>query len=330
MIAEDHLCACIRGLNQTPHVLNAESHFTDERKLGMCPQAVSRKAVHSLTRFQRAPQISRKLRRNPRTGLPQPHVKIITREFAPCRLEDHYHSTLKDDLMYMTYKHEIGERPPPRQIRLRFDPNDPYTKYRHNPAVGGSQFGRKPAPPSTPDNIVMLERIQLHSMVKEAVANKSNLLSAMMQLKALTGENFQGGGQHAVEGVQIVRGKKSVGGWLRPGIPIGVKVDLRGRSMYDFLGTLVEFVLPRMREFSGIVLPPQSSAVNSPNAVSGVVSFGLPPQAIMFFPQIEVNLDSYPKLYGMHIHFITNATGIGAQDRARALVSGFQIPFLRR
>ena len=36
----------------------------------------------------------------------------------------------------------------------------------------------------------------------------------------------------------------------RPGIPIIVKVDLRGRSMYDFLGILVEFVLPRMREFS--------------------------------------------------------------------------------
>jgi len=50
----------------------------------------------------------------------------------------------------------------------------------------------------------------------------------------------------------------------------------------------------------------------------------------MFFPQIEVNVDSYPKLYGMHIHFITNATGMGAQDRARALVSGFQMPFLRR
>jgi len=149
-------------------------------------------------------------------------------------------------------------------------------------------------------------------------------------MKALTGENFQGGGQHAVEGVQVVRGKKSIGGWLRPGIPIGVKVDMRGRSMYDFLGTLVEFVLPRMREFTGIVLPPPSASVSSPSAVTGVVSFGLPPQAIMFFPQIEVNLDSYPKLNGMHIHFITNAKGKGAQDSARALVSGFQIPFLRK
>ncbi|KAF9046367.1 60s ribosomal protein l7 [Panaeolus papilionaceus] len=287
---------------------------------------------HSITRFQKAPRIIRKLRRSPKSGLPIPHVRVLTREFAPCRLADHYHNTLKDDLMYMTYKHLPSDKAPPtpRQIRLTFDPNDPYSKFRYNPPVGGSLVGKKPAPPSTSENIVTLERIQLHSMVKESVQNKSTLLGAMMQMKALTGESFQGGGHHAVEGVQIVRGKKAVGGWLRPGIPVGVKVDLRGQSMYDFLGTLVEFVLPRLRDFNGVVLPPSSSSTKTPSAVSGVVSFGLPPHAMMFFPQIEVNVDAYPKLFGMHIHFITNATGVGAQDKARALVSGFQIPFIRR
>jgi len=286
--------------------------------------------THSVTRFQTPPRVVRKLRRSPRTGLPQPHVKIITREFAPCRLEEHYHHTLKDDLMYMTYKHEHGPRPEPRQIRKAFDPEDPYSKFRYNPPVGGNQVWRKEAPPCTPENVVRLERIQLHSFVKEAVSNKSQLLAVLMQMKALTGESFQGGGQHAVEGLQIVRGKKSVGGWLRPGVPVGVKVDLRGQSMYDFLGTLTEFVLPRLREFNGIVLPPASASVKTPSSVAGVVSFGLPANAMMFFPQIEVNVDAYPKLQGMHIHFITNATGVGAQDKARALVSGFQIPFIRK
>ena len=56
------------------------------------------------------------------------------------------------------------------------------------------------------------------------------------------------------------------------------------------------------------------SAMRTPSGVSGVVSFGLPPEAMGLFPQIEVNLDSYPKSYGMHIHFITNATG-GHSDR---------------
>lgn len=211
-----------------------------------------------------------------------------------------------------------------------FDPADPYVKLRHNPPVGGSQVGKKPAPPCTSTNVVRLERIQLHTMVKEALGNKSHLLGALMQMRALTGETFQGGGKHAVQGVQIVKGKKSVGGWLRPGVPCGVKVDLRGQSMYDFLGTLIEFVLPRLREFNGILLPPSSSSVNTPAGVSGVVSFGLPANAMVFFPQIEINVDAYPKLFGMHIHFITNARGIGAQEKARALVSGFQIPFARR
>ncbi|CAA7265497.1 unnamed protein product [Cyclocybe aegerita] len=319
------------GVSQTSGTFRVELviHVV-HRNPSMCPQVVATATRHSLTRFQTAPRITRRLPRSPKTGLPQPHVKIITREFAPCRLEDHYHTTLKDDLMYMTYTHQVGEAKQPRQIRLKFDPNDPYSKYRRNTPVGGSQIGKKPAPPSSPDNIVRLEKIQLHTMVKEAVSNKGNLLGAMMQMKALTGESFQAGGQHAVQGIELVRGKKSVGGWLRPGVPVGVKVDLRGQAMYDFLGTLVEFVLPRLRDFSGIVLPPSSSSVNTPSAVSGVVSFGLPAQAIVFFPQIEVNVDSYSKLYGMHIHFVTNARGVGAQDRARALVSGYQIPFIRK
>lgn len=287
-------------------------------------------SARSVVRFGRAPRITKALRKNRKTMLPQPPVKITTREFAPCRLEDHYYTTLQDDLMYMTYKHESGPRPPPREIRLTFDPADPYTKFRHNPPVGGSQLGKKLPPPSTPENVTRLDKIVVHTFVKEAVANRSNLLGAMMALRALTGETYQGGGQHAVAGVQVVKGKKAIGGWLRPGIPVGVKVELKGPAMYDFLGTLVEFVLPRLRDFNGVVLPPPSASPNSPSAVSGVVAFGLPPTAMGFFPQIEVNLDAYPKSYGMNIHFVTNATGLGAESRARALVSGFQVPFIRK
>ena len=290
----------------------------------MPPVTVAR----SVARFGRAPKVRKFLRKDRRTGLPHPHVPIVARDFAPSRLEDHYYTTLRDDLMYITYKHDTSKKQ--REIRLKFDPNDPYVKNRYNPPVGGSQMGRKPAPPVTPENVIRLEKISLHTMVKEAVSTKSNLLGPIMALRAITGETYKGGGRHAVEGIQLVKGRKAVGGWIRPGIPVGVKVDLKGPSMYEFLSTLVEFVLPRMREFNGVVLPPQSASINSPSAVSGVVSFGLPPSAMGLFPQIEVNLDSYPKTYGMHIHFVTNATGLGAQNRARALVSGFQIPFLRR
>ncbi|EGO23734.1 hypothetical protein SERLADRAFT_392099 [Serpula lacrymans var. lacrymans S7.9] len=279
--------------------------------------------------FRKPPKIRKALKRD-ENGLPIPHVNVLVRDTHQCRLADHYHTTLQDDLMYMTYFHESGPRPPPRQIRLTYDPNDPYTKNRHNPPVGGSQLGKKPAPPTTSENVVQLEKISIHSMVKESITNRSSLLGALAAFKALSGETQFGGGRHTSEGVQIVKGIKTVGGWIRPGIPLGVKVELKGPKMYDFLGTLVEFVFPRLREFSGIVMPPASSTMNSPSAVSGVVSFGLPPEAMGLFPQIEVNLDSYPKSYGMHIHFVTNAEGIGAQNRARALLSGFQVPFTRK
>lgn len=292
--------------------------------------SIAASSTRSVVRFGRTPKMTRHLRKDRRTQLPTPHVNVLTREFAPCRLEDHYHTTLQDDAMYMTYIHEPGPRPAPRSVRLTYDPADPYTKNRHNPPVGGSQLGKKPPPPSSADNVVRLEKISVHSMLKDAIASRSNLLGLIMAMRALTGESYKAGGRHAVEGIQIVRGKKSVGGWIRPGVPVGVKVDLKGPAMYDFLGTLVEFVLPRLRDFPGVVMPPSSSSVNSPSSVSGVVSFGLPPNAMGFFPQIEINLDAYPKPYGMHIHFVTNATGLGAQNRARALVSGFQIPFVRK
>ncbi|KAG6335619.1 hypothetical protein ID866_3476 [Astraeus odoratus] len=279
--------------------------------------------------FRRPPRIRKPLQYD-RNGLPIPHVDIALRDIGPCRLRDHYYATLQDDLMYMTYVHESGPRPTPRQIRLRFDPSDPYSKNRRNLPVGGNQLGKKPAAVSSPDNVVQLDRIVLHTMQKDAVNNRSGLVGAIAAFRALSGETENGGGRSSRTGVEIVRGKKSVSGWVRPGIPLGCKVTLKGPKMFDFIATLTEFVLPRLREFNGIVLPPASSNMRTPSGVAGVVSLGLPPEAMGLFPQIEVNLDSYPKPIGFHIHFITNAEGAGAQNRARALLSGFQIPFARK
>ena len=168
-------------------------------------------------------------------------------------------------------------------------------------------------------------------MVREAIPNRSNLVGAIAAFRALSGENEGGGGRDSSEGVQITHGRKTAHKWrIRPGVPVGVKVDLKGPKMYEFLGTLTEFVLPRLREFPGIILPPSSQSMATPAGVSGVVSFGLPPEAMGLFPQIEVNMDIYPKSYGMHVHFVTNAEGTGAQNRARALISGFQIPMSRK
>lgn len=100
--------------------------------------------------------------------------------------------------------------------------------------------------------------------------------------------------------------------------------------MYDFIQSLVDFVFPRIREFPGIPLPPASASRTSPSAVGGVVAFGLSSNAMSLFPQIEANLDSYPRLHGFHMYFKTTAKGERAQEQARALLSGFRIPFYRR
>jgi len=297
----------------------------------MSASALAVETVHrAVGSFRKPPRIRKPLKLD-RYRLPIPHVNIKVGESHPCRLGEHFHNTLRDDLMYMTYIHENGPRPPPRQIRLTYDPNDPYTKNRHNPPVGGSQLGKKPPPPSSPKNVIQLEKISLHSMSRDAISSRSNLLGVIAAFKALSGENPGAGGRESSEGVQIVTGKKTVHRWrLRPGIPVGVKVDIKGPKMYDFIGTLVEFVFPRLREFPGIVMPPASLSMATPSGVSGVVSFGLPPEAMGLFPQIEINMDMYPKSSGMHIHFVTSAEGVGAQNRARALVSGFQIPLARK
>ncbi|KAJ7728124.1 60s ribosomal protein l7, partial [Mycena olivaceomarginata] len=244
------------------------------------PQRVAR----SFTRFGCPPAITKPLRRNWRTRLPIPHVPLVGREFAPCRLEDHYHASLADNAMYMTYIHEAGPRPEQRKIRLTYDPSNPYARFRHNPP-----------------NVVRLEKIVLHSFQKTAIGSRASLLGLIMALRTLSGETERAMGRHNVTGVQLVRGKKSVGGWIRPGVPVGAKVELQGVPMYDFLGQLVEFVLPRLKYFPGILLPPPGASSHSPSAVSGVVSIGLTPQAMQYFPQIEVNVDAYPKMYGPSI-----------------------------
>ncbi|KAH8114563.1 mitochondrial 50S ribosomal protein L5 [Phellopilus nigrolimitatus] len=293
-----------------------------------------RKVASGLRRWRQVPKSSQPSRIRPwkkdERGLPIPHVNVLVRDTHVCRLQDHYNTSLRDDLMYMTYVHESKARPPPRQIRLTYDPEDPYSKYRNNPVVGGSQIGKKPAPISTCENVVKLEKICLHTMEKNALSNRSNLLGLLMAFRALSGETKHGGGWKSSNGVELVRGRKNVSGWVRPGLPIGAKVELKGEKMYEFLGSLVQFVLPRLREFDGIILPPASANLQTPAGVSGVVSMGLPPEAMSFFPQIEVNPDAYPRMYGMHIHFVTNAEGAGAQNKARALLSGFQLPFTRR
>lgn len=195
--------------------------------------------------------------------------------------------------------------------------------------------GNRPIRPDTTSisaaTIPALSSITLHTMVKESIGSKPQLLPAIMAFRAISGETLEGGGRKGSKGVQIVTSKKGAAAFkLRAGMPVGVKVELRGAAMWDFLGTLVDFVLPRVRDWPGVPLPATSANKLSPSATSGVVAFGLEPSAMALFPQISGNLDMWPRMHGMHIQVETTARGKDAQMRARALLSGLGVPFHRR
>ncbi|KAG8770355.1 hypothetical protein FRC12_004316 [Ceratobasidium sp. 428] len=265
------------------------------------------------------------------SGAVVPPVDIVLGDTHIPRCQAHFENTLADDLLYLTYNHVSTTSPPTPNLPPQWDMTNPYTKNRPPPAPRGNRPLQATGLPTTPDNLPRLDRIILHTMIKDAITNKSHLLGPMMALRAISGQTEGGGGRRTHRGVRVLASRAASAAFrVREGVPIALKVELVGPQMYEFVNTLVEFVLPRLREFRGIAMPPASASSSSPSAMAGVVAFGLPKEAFALFPQLEVNLDSYPRMCGMHVQFVTNLKGKDAQARARALVSGFQIPFIRK
>lgn len=286
-------------------------------------------------RFQAALRQMPRLQRRRKIRKPgyEPPVNLRVGQYYPSRLGDHYHSTLADDLMYIQYDHLPVNYKPGNISKLGAkDMENPYAVNRPTPRPKGN---RQPLPRETktysPETIISLQKIQIHVISKDALGSKITLLNPMFQLRSLSGMNKAGGGWETTKGVEVVHAKANIPTWrIRSGFPMGVKVDLTGPQMWTFLGTFVEFVLPRIREFPGLVMPAPSANTRSPSMYSGVVSCGFKADALELFPQIEVNQDLFTKLQGFYVHFVTDAKGRDAQHKARGLMSGFQIPFIRK
>jgi len=130
-----------------------------------------------------------------------------------------------------------------------------------------------------------LEKIVLNIGMGEAISNAKALESAEQDLVAIAG-------QHAL----TTRSKKSIAAFrLRTGMPIGLKVTLRGERMYDFFDKLVNAVLPRMHEFQGV----------SNDSFDGRGNYTLGLKEQILFPEIEY--DKIDKIRGMEITIITTA-----------------------
>ena len=109
--------------------------------------------------------------------------------------------------------------------------------------------------------------------------------------------------------------KKSVAGFkVREGMPVGVKVTLRGENMYNFLDRLVSIALPRVKDFRGV---PRNGFDGRGN-----YNFGLDEQLI--FP--EVNYDSIMQIHGMNITVVTTTQ---SDKEAFALLEAMGMPFTK-
>ena len=150
--------------------------------------------------------------------------------------------------------------------------------------------------------IPKLSKVIVNVGCGDARENPKALDSVVKDISAIAG-------QKAV----ITKARKSVANFkLREGMPVGVKVTLRGDKMYEFLDRLFSVALPRVRDFRGI----------NPNSFDGRgnYAFGLKEQLI--FPEIEY--DKVDKIRGMNICICTTAT---TDEEAKELLTQLGAPF---
>jgi|SRR6185312_10754780 len=155
---------------------------------------------------------------------------------------------------------------------------------------------------STPMQVPSLKKICINQGLGIAVSDRKLAETAVNEMTTIAG-------QKAVTS----KSKKDIANFkLRKGIPVGVRVTLRGERMYEFLDRLISAALPRIRDFKGI----NATGFDG----SGNYTLGITEQII--FP--EINMDKVSKIFGMDITFVTSA---GSDEEAKALLEGFGMPF---
>ena len=152
--------------------------------------------------------------------------------------------------------------------------------------------------------IPRLDKVVVKVGAGEAKENAKAIDAIMGDLSLITGQR-----------PVICRAKKSVANFkLREGMPIGVKVTLRGEKMWDFVDKLFNVAFPRVRDFRGI----------NPNSFDGKGNYSTGIKEQLIFPEIEY--DKIDKVRGMDINFITTAA---TDEEAKELLSLLGAPFAK-
>jgi large subunit ribosomal protein L5 len=147
-----------------------------------------------------------------------------------------------------------------------------------------------------------LEKAVVNIGMGEAIQNGRAIDAASADVRQITGQN-----------PIVIRARKSVAAFkLREGMPIGIKVTLRSRRMYDFLDKLINVALPRIRDFRGV----------DPKAFDGHGNYTLGLREQLVFP--EIDYDKIDKLRGLEVCIVTTAR---TDDEGRALLTHLGMPF---
>ena len=150
--------------------------------------------------------------------------------------------------------------------------------------------------------IPKVTKITLNMGLGEAVGDKKIIENAVRDMEQIAG-------QKAV----VTMSRKAIAGFkIRENWPIGCKVTLRRDRMYEFMDRLINFSIPRIRDFRGM----------SPKAFDGQGNYNMGLNEQIVFP--EIDYDKIDKLRGLNISFTTSATN---DDEGRALLAAFNFPF---
>ncbi len=157
---------------------------------------------------------------------------------------------------------------------------------------------------TNPMQVPKLEKIVINMGLGEAVDDGKVIDAATNELTLICGQK-----------PIVTRSRKSIAGFkLRENLPIGAKVTLRKQRMYEFLDRLITMAMPRIRDFRGV----------NGKSFDGRGNYTLGLKEQLIFP--EINYDKVDKVRGMDISFITTAK---TDNEARALLAGFQFPFIK-
>ena len=148
-----------------------------------------------------------------------------------------------------------------------------------------------------------LDKIVINMGVGEGATDSKKIDAAVQDMTLIAGQK-----------PIVTRARKSVAAFkVRTGMQVGCKTTLRRERMYEFLDRLVTIALPRVRDFRGL----------SARAFDGRGNYALGLKEQIIFP--EIDYDKVDQVRGLNVVICTTAR---TDDEGRALLAGFQMPFV--